>query len=80
MPNTSMTPPEVARRLRVSPEKIIGWIRRGQLVAVNVSNGRRPRFVIRLDDLLRFEQTRLVGGPRPAPRRRDNGGDTIEFF
>jgi hypothetical protein len=44
----------VARRLRVKAEKVVAWIRSGQLRALNVSNGTRPRFRIDPADLAVF--------------------------
>lgn len=34
----AMTPPEAAKVLRVSADKIVAWIRSGELVAVNVAS------------------------------------------
>jgi len=59
-PDSFLTPPEVAKRLRVSPDKILAWIRRGELKAVNVSNGGRPRFRISPNDLGAFLTSREV--------------------
>ena len=81
---TKLSPPEVARRLGVSHEKILTWIRYGELAAIEVSTrrGGRPRYRIDIADLAVFEQRRSVagateGGPR---RRRRPVGDIIEFF
>jgi hypothetical protein len=65
-----LTPPELARRWRVNPEKIIGFIRDGSLRAFNVAAkpGGRPRWRIDLADVLAFEQSRSA--PRPAPQAR----------
>jgi excisionase family DNA binding protein len=67
-----LTPPEVAERLGVSPERIIGWIRSGKLRAVNIGDGsRRPRFRISPDRLGDFLRSREVIPPaEPAPRQR----------
>lgn len=65
-----LTPPEVAKLLRVSHEKLLGWIRRGELAAVNVGNGNRPRFRINPDDLDAFLNQRKVQPPsKPTPRK-----------
>jgi excisionase family DNA binding protein len=44
-PSTYRTPPEIARRLGVGPEKVLAWIRSGELAAVNLATTRhgRPR-------------------------------------
>ena len=66
-----LTPPEVARRYRVSPDKVLIWIRRGELRAVNVATtaGGRPRFLIDEADLAVFENRRTAG-PQPKVSRR----------
>lgn len=67
---TKLTPPEVARRWGVKPSKIIGWIRSGELRAIDASAsvGGRPRYLIDLDDLAVFEAKRTVG-PLPKVKR-----------
>jgi len=67
-PDRFLTPPEIARRLRVSPEKVLGWIRRAELTAINVSNATRPRYRISPESLERFLRSREV--PSPPARRR----------
>jgi len=77
-----LTPPQVGRRLAVSPDKVIGWIRNGELRAVNVvgSLGSRPRWRIDPADLAAFEARRSAG-PTPKPvRRRRRDPQVIEFF
>lgn len=65
-----LTPPMIAARLRVSPEKVLGWIRKGELRAFNVSNGNRPRYRVSPDDLKGFLERRQVRAPRAIQRRR----------
>lgn len=66
-----LTPPEIARLLRVSPEKVIGWIRRAELKAVNVSNSTfRPRYRVSRECFEEFLQSREVPPPLPRPERR----------
>lgn len=73
-PERFMTPPEVAERLGVSPERVIGWIRGGKLRASNLSDGsKRPRFRISpdaLDDFLRSREVLPSAPPAPKQRRR----------
>ena len=69
-----LTPPEVAKALRVSQGKVALWIKSGRLRAFNVSEGQRPKYRIRPDDLDEFLQARAVTpAERQAPvrRRRD---------
>jgi transposase len=65
-----LTVADVARRYRVSPDKVRAWIARGELKAVNTSTNLcgRPRWVISLDALAAFEKRR-TGGPEPTPKR-----------
>src|SRR5947208_1026281 len=80
---THLSPPEIAARLGVSPDKILAWLRSGELVGVNVATraGGRPRWRVSLADLADFERHRAaVTAPAPTPRRRGASGDVIEFF
>lgn len=65
-----LTPPEVAKRLRASNQKVLGWIRRAELRAVNVGNGSRPRYRISPDSLAYFLESREVPAPSPPVRQR----------
>lgn len=70
-----LTVAEVARRYRVGEDKVRGWIKRGELRAVNTAAAicARPRFVIPPEALAEFEQRHSAAAPqRPArrPRRR----------
>ena len=79
LPQT-LTPPMVARRLRVKPEKVVAWVRSGQLRALNVSNGTRPRYRIDPADLAIFEKRRAVVAPAKPSRRRRRSTNVIQFF
>jgi excisionase family DNA binding protein len=67
-----LTPPELAERLKVHPEKIRRWIERGELAAVNVADriGGRPRWRITAEALEDFLRRRATPGPGPRIRRR----------
>jgi len=65
-----MTPREIAKLLRVSPDKALGWIRRGKLKAVNVSDSFRPRFRVSREDLDVFLKAREVQPPPPRQKRK----------
>jgi hypothetical protein len=81
-PQRGFTPREVARRYRVSPDRVRGWIRSGELKALNTARARcaRPRFVILSRHLADFERSRLVSPPtKPAPRRRRQTG-AIDYY
>jgi len=66
------TTAEVARRYRVGEDRVRRWIRRGELEAINTADAGacKPRFIITVESLERFERGRSVAQPKPAPRRR----------
>jgi excisionase family DNA binding protein len=76
-----LTPPELAALWGISPEKVLAWIRAGELRAVNVATRRngRPRFLIDESDLAEFERARAAT-PVPTPRRRRRqAADYVRF-
>jgi hypothetical protein len=75
------TTADIARRFRVSEDRVRGWISRGELFAINTSDARckRPRYVVPPDALERFERGRAAAQPKPAPRRRHKPA-MIDFF
>lgn len=66
-----LTTREVGRRLKVGRAKVLGWIRRGELRAVNVAatTTGRPQFVVAVADLERFEAKRTVLSPDVPVRK-----------
>jgi hypothetical protein len=62
----------MARRYRVSPDKVRGWIARGELAAINTAAMLcgKPRWVIPPEALAAFERRRAGGPPTKPPRRR----------
>ena len=82
-PSPSYTPPEVARRWRVSPDKVVALVRNGELKGFDVAmkRGGRPRFRILLEEVLAFEKRRAVVPTVIQPRaRRSRQQGVIEFF
>ncbi len=65
----TLSPPQIARQLHVSPSKVLQWIKSGQLKAANVAKGKRPRYVIQRADLELFLQSRQ---PQVSPSSRRN--------
>ncbi len=69
-----LTPPQLAERYGVSVDKITGWIRSGELVALNLAaaaDGKRPRYKITEEAVSAFEAAREVTPPTAvAPRRK----------
>jgi hypothetical protein len=70
-PVAGLTPNELAKVLRVSPDRVRGWIKSGHLGAINTATSLcgRPRFVILPHHLAQFEKSRY-GGPTPKPQSR----------
>ena len=66
--------PYLAKEWGVSTAKITGFIKSGELRAMNVATCRdqRPRYLIDRADIEAFERARQVvpDGGKPAPRRR----------
>ena len=66
-----LTPPTVGKILGVDPSRVIGWIRAGKLDAINLSEGRRPRYRVSRDALDRFlRQRQVVAATKPVRNRR----------
>lgn len=67
------TPRELAKVLRVSPERVRGWIQSGELRALNLASARcrKPRYVILPHHLAEFERGRRICPlAKPGPRRK----------
>jgi predicted site-specific integrase-resolvase len=80
---TTLTPPLVAQRYGISPQKVLSWIKSGELRAVNVAThrGGRPRWVIAVMDLLAFEESRRVCNVNLVRRRtRKAMAGITEYF
>jgi hypothetical protein len=79
--SVGLTVRDVAKRYRVSPDKVRAWIKRGELVAVNTSAVlcARPRWVVMPGALTDFERKRNGGTPAPPPRRRLRP-PTIDYY
>ena len=77
------TPPELAKAWGVSPDKVLGWIRSGELKAINVAKSMqgRPRYRIDAEAIEAFKRMRTNQSPPPKPaRRRRKDPSVIEFF
>jgi transposase len=77
-----LTPPAVAERYGVDVHKIIGWIRRGELRAIDVATttGGRPRYRISPADLAQFEAARSATPQPKITRCRRKNPQVTEFF
>ncbi len=68
-----LTPPEIASRWRVNPDKVLQLIKSGQLRAMNLAlnvNGKKSRYKILESELERFEDSRSTKPTSKATRRR----------
>ena len=70
-----ITPPMLAKRYGIHPDKVLTWINNGELRAFNAATAKdgRPRYLIDEDDVAAFEQSRSTvqtPTPKPAPRKR----------
>jgi excisionase family DNA binding protein len=75
-----LTVAEVARRYRVSPDKVRAWIRRGELSAINTATPPgKARFVVLPHHLADFERRRAAAPP-PKPQRRRRKAAAIDYF
>jgi len=77
-----LTPPQLAEIMGVEPPKVIAWIKRGELRAVNVAdclNAKRPRWRIPPEAFEDFVKARES---KPAPRitRRKRKSETEDVF
>ena len=67
-----LTPPSLAQQYGVKPDKVLAWIARGELRAVNVANriGGRPRWRISPEAIAEFENRRAAKPEVKRPRRK----------
>lgn len=58
-----LTPPELAKQWGVSREKVLQFIRAGELPAIDLSSpaSTKPRFRIDVADVAAFEEQQAVG-------------------
>lgn len=73
---------DVAKRYRISPDKVRGWIRRGELSAINTATALcgRPRWVVLPEHLAEFERRRAGGVPPKPPRRKRTASGFIDYY
>ncbi len=81
---SKLTPPQLAKQWGVSADKITGFVKSGELKAIDVSTNResvRPRYLIDRADIEAFEASRAVVPPAPKTKRRRKRDTTVkEFF
>ncbi|MFZ1933583.1 MAG: DNA-binding protein [Thermoguttaceae bacterium] len=79
---TKLTPPELAKQWGIDVQKVLYWIKAGELRAINLATRRdgRPRYAIDQADIAIFEAARAVTPPAPRIRRRRVDPSIIQFF
>lgn len=80
---TKLRPRELARMWGVATDKILGFIHRGELRAMNVASRRngKPRWLVDLADIVVFEQSRTATPAQPPTgRKRTDAPNVIQFF
>lgn len=74
---------DLCERYGVTVHTVLGWIRSGELRAVNVGRrlgAKKPRWRITVEALEAFEQARTATPPPPRARRRKRPAEVIEFY
>ena len=78
----ALTVRDLVERFAVGEHTVLGWIRRGELRAIDVSRNRggKPRWRISAEALAAFELARTASPPLPRTRRRKPPAEVIEFY
>ena len=84
-PALHLTTPQVAKRLGVNQDKVLNWIRSGELRAMNYATRQsgRPRYRVAESDLAAFLASRATVPTPPATRgrsRRKTDAAVTEYF
>lgn len=78
---TTYTPAQLAKALQVSRGKVMTWIKYGKLAAVNMAEGRTPRYRITQDAVDAFLDSRRVKvAPKVQTSRRITARTTKDYF
>jgi hypothetical protein len=80
-PASGFTVADLCRRWKVGADKISAFLRRGELVGVNVATNlsARPQWRITLGSVEQFERRRS-SAPLPKQRRRRKQIDEIDYY
>jgi hypothetical protein len=81
--SSSHTVHTIALRHSVSDKTVRGWIRNGELKAINAGrtpNGRKPRWRITQAALEAFEALRTSTPPAPRTRRTKQSNGELSFY
>lgn len=83
MIDRAISPNALSKRLGIRPQKVLGWIARGELTAVNLAErtGGRPRWKILPEALAEFLAARQSSPPpAPAVRRRKRLTGVTQYY
>jgi hypothetical protein len=72
---------DLCARWKVGPDKVLGFIRRGELGAVNVEThtSGRPQYRVTPEEVAKFE-ARRTSAPLPKPLRRKRKPDVKDYY
>ena len=73
---------DLAARYRVGEDKIRGWIKSGELSAINTAAVAcaKPRYVVTADAIHDFERRRHAGPTTPTKKTRRKKTDLIDYY
>jgi hypothetical protein len=76
------TPNELAKLLRISPDRIRAMIVSGELQAINTAPTRsgKPRFVILPHHLAAWEERHRAASPPKRARRRSRERELVDYY
>lgn len=80
---SKLTPPQIAQRWGIGTGKVEGWIRAGELRAIDASarRGGRPRYLVDVRDLAEFEERRaVVPHAKPCPKTTKGPATATPYF
>jgi hypothetical protein len=88
-----LKPSEVAARCRVDVERVLAWIKAGELKAANVAtkaNAKKPRWVVLESEMMRFLECRTArttsnkpettNPKKPTRSTRERVRKPVKFF
>jgi hypothetical protein len=80
-PLAGYTVADLAKRWRISPDKVRGFLRRGELLGINVATHRcsKPQWRITPESVRAFEAGR-TSAPPPKPARRRRRAAEVDYF
>jgi hypothetical protein len=73
---------DLCRRWKVGADKVHGFIRRGELVAVNVAANLsgKPQYRVTPEAVAEFEKRRSSAPLPPPPRRRRRSAGAVDYY